>query len=150
MNGARFLIITGWMMSLSLAQGTVPPSSPPPSVMFSAAEQEALQDALALTQNTTTMPIIQDASVVPERTAFLSLEAILYMSPSEWTVWINGQAYQAQETARPPHAEILAVFPDHITIAINGEKQDLYLHHSVIMAPLSDASVHAQCIDQSP
>lgn len=69
-----------------------------------------LPDSLFLTraERTQTAPA---AAALPART---SLDALVYYSPEQWQVWVNGQAYQPGSA--PADFTIIAVTPEQVTL----------------------------------
>ena len=87
------------------------------SLMFSETEQEALQEAL---ENTPAEPL-------PDKVGknCIRVDGIVFCSPLEWTVWINGTPYHAHQ-AQNSLFSIETVTSQTVTLKIKEKEITLY------------------------
>ena len=88
------------------------------SLMFSETEQEALKEALESLPQT-------HLTESKERGNSLRVDGIMFCTPLEWTVWINGKSYYAQHSQNLLF-KILTVTPHSVTLKIKEKEVTLY------------------------
>lgn len=98
------------VMSLTTAQAEG-------DLMFSAAEKEALKEAIALSPKAMSKP--------GEGAKNLRLDGIVYKDKTHWKVWISGHVYGPD--AKPTWGKILAVEMDRVILKRDGKTVTLAL-----------------------